>query len=172
MTREEWADYLKRSRTWSVRVSHDLLHSQAYKSLKYGPGLKVLNWSHEKIRVRLDKKRRGFMRYEVVNNGEFVFPYSEAILRGLTVNQFSRALKELLGLGFIDVKKFGSGMMEDPTVFTLSQRWKEFGKPNFISKEWPKSEMYGFRGRLRKIRKQHAKLYVDQHAKSHVEGVA
>jgi hypothetical protein len=172
MTEKQWIEYLKRSKGWSIRMGHDLLHSQAYQNLKYAPALKVLNWCHEKIRFKVDKKRRGFARYQIVNDGEFTFPYSEAIQRGLTVNQFSRALKDLYGFGFIDVKQFGSGMMENPTIFTLSQRWKEFGKPEFISKEWPKSDSYGFRGRLGKIRKQHAKLHVDQHAKLHVDGVA
>jgi hypothetical protein len=169
MTNKEWSDYLKRSKTWSIRVGHDLLHSRAYRSLKYGPALKVLNWCHEKLRFKVDKKRRGFARYQIVNDGEFTFPYSEALLRGLSSNQFSRALKDLYGFGFIDVKQFGSGMLEDPTIFTLSNRWQNFQKPNFEAKEWPKSELYGYRGKYLKGKKQRLKSNVDQRLKLNVE---
>lgn len=170
MTEDQWNDYLKRSRTWSIRIGHDLLHSKAYMSLKYGPSLKVLNWFHEKIRFKKITKKRGNERYQIINDGKFTFPYSEALLRGLTVNQFSRALKELYWFGFIEVKKFGSGMMEDPSIFTFSERWMDWGKPEFEGKEWPRCEDYGFRGRFKKIRKQHAELHVGQHSKLHVEG--
>jgi hypothetical protein len=48
-------------------------------------------------------------------------------------------LKELHRLGFIDVKKPGSGLKGDFTVFVMSQRWRSFGNSEFPHKEWPKS---------------------------------
>jgi len=175
MTKQKWDDYLKRSKKWYTRVSHNLLHSEAHKALKYGPALKVLDYCHEKIKVKKIARKRGVERYQLQDNGEFTFTYSEALLRGLTVNQFSRALKELYWYGFIDVVKFGSGMMEDPTIFTFSDRWMEWGKPEFKGKQWPKHQCYGFMGRggeLKKIMKQHSESNVGQHSKSNVEGRA
>ena len=149
MNQEQWNDYLARSKSWAIRISHELLHSEAYRALKYAPTIKTLNWFYEKVRYAKHPRRRGKDRYELVNGGEMSFTYREARLRGLTQNQFSRALKELCHFGFIDVKKPGSGLTGDYTVFTLSDRWKNFGKPSFIAKEFPRSVYHGYRGRKR-----------------------
>ena len=150
MTEDQWNEYLKRSKTWSIRMSHDLLHSNAYQKLKYGPAIKALNWFHEKIRIEVNKKKRGKDRYRMINDGEISFTYKEALLRGLTSNQFSKALKELCRFGFIDVIKPGSGLMGDYSVFGVSQRWRDFGTPKFVENEFPKSVPYGFRGKKTK----------------------
>jgi hypothetical protein len=70
MNEEQWNEHLERSKTWSIRLSHDLLHSRAYRALKYGPAIKVLNWFHEKTRFDVNKKRRGENRYRMINNGQ------------------------------------------------------------------------------------------------------
>jgi hypothetical protein len=149
MRLKQWDEYLKRSRTWSIRMGFDLLHSEAYKQLNYGPAVKVLNWFHEKVRFRVDKKKRGKNRYQAIQDGEISFTYEEAVLRGLTSQKFSRALKELHRFGFIDVKKPGSGLKGDFTIFVMSQRWRSFGNSEFRHKEWPKSVYdgdFGYRG--------------------------
>lgn len=155
MTEDQWNEYLKRSKTWAIRISYDLLHSDAYRNLKYGPAIKVLNWFYEKIRFEVDKKKRGKDRYRMVNNGEIIFTYEEAEFRGLNSQKFFRALRELHHFGLIDVKRPGSGLKGDHTVFVLSQRWKNFGTVNFDSRDWPKSVYtgnFGYRGKnYRKI---------------------
>jgi hypothetical protein len=131
-----------------------MLHSEAYKKLNYGPALKVLNWFHEKIRLEVNKKKRGKDRYRIINDGEIAFTYSEAALRGLTSHKFRRALKDLHGFGFIDVVKPGSALKGDWTQFALSERWREFGTPNFKGLGVPRSARwinFGF-GAKRKSR--------------------
>lgn len=147
MTDQEWDEYLRRSRTWSARIGYDLLHSEAYMSLKYAPAIKVLTWFFEKVQFRVDKNKRGKKRYQMINNGEMFFTYQEAAFRGLSSNQFSKSLRELHRLSFIDVKKHGSGLLGDFTVYIFSQRWKLFGTVQFEQKEFPKSSLFGFRGK-------------------------
>jgi hypothetical protein len=150
MTEDQWNEYLKRSKTWSIRVGFDLLHSTAYKKLKYGPAIKVLNCFYEKVRYQVDKKKRGKYRYRLIDGGEIIFTYEEGEFRGLNSSKFSRALRELHHFGFIDVKRPGSGLKGDHTIFVLSQRWKNFGTANFEFKEWPKSVYsgnFGYRGK-------------------------
>ena len=101
-------------------MGFDLLHSTAYKQLNYGPALKVLCGFHEKVRFQVNKSKRGNGRYQIINDGEMSFTYNEARLRGLEHPKFSRALKELVRYGFLDLKKHGSGLMGDYSVFTLS----------------------------------------------------
>lgn len=136
---EKWADYVKRTKEWNTLIPMSLLHSEAYKKLDYAPALKVLNWFYEKRQSRRIKGKRGKDRFQVVNDGNISFPYREAILRGLTSQQFRKALKGLHGLGFIDIKKPGSALRGDWTIFGLSDRWKEYGTSNFKDSEFPKS---------------------------------
>jgi hypothetical protein len=55
-------------------------------------------------------------------------------------------------LGFIDGKRKGSGLQGDYTVFVISERWKAFGTPQFVVKEFPQSMAYGYRERKQKQR--------------------
>lgn len=139
LTDEQWNQFLNRSKGWFIRMSFELLHSRAYRELNYGSALKVLNWFHEKIRFDVDKKKRGKNRYRITNDGEMDFTYREAELRGITKQKFSKALRELHALGFIDIKKPGSALRGDWTVFRFSDRWREYGTANFKNIEFSKS---------------------------------
>ncbi|MBM3205924.1 hypothetical protein FJZ41_03710 [Candidatus Shapirobacteria bacterium] len=137
-------------------MSFEMLHSQAYGKLNYGPAIKVLNWFHEKVRYEVNRKKRGKERYRVKNDGELDFTYREAGFRGLTAQKFSKALRELNELGFIDIKRPGSALKGDWTIFTLSDRWKFYGTANFEEKEFPKSVHwinFGFGSKRKRQRK-------------------
>jgi len=136
---EKWNEYLEKSKTWKLRMPFELLHSEAYKALTYGPSLKVLCWFWEKREVRVNRRRRGNQRYEVVNNGRIVFDYFEAGYRGLSHHQFRKALLDLHALGFIDVTKPGSALKDDYALYGLSDRWKKYGTDQFEKREFPRS---------------------------------
>ncbi len=117
--------------------------------MDYGPALKLLNWFHEKVKVKVNKGKRGNKRYAVIDE-DISFTYEEARYRGLSPQQTSRALKELHQFGFIDVKQPGSGLRGDWTKYALSDRWKDFGTPNFQHLTYPKSIKwlnFGFGGK-------------------------
>jgi hypothetical protein len=155
VTEDQWSEYLRRSKTWSIRMGHDLLHSKAYRDLTYGPAIKALNWFYEKIRVEVNKKKRGKDRYQVIN-GDIDFTYREAGFRGLSPQKFSKALKELHRFGFIDVTQPGSALKGDWTRFAFSSRWKDFGTPNFRPVEFPQSVHwvnFGFGAKRKHVRK-------------------
>lgn len=152
MNKEKWAEQEKGKAKWAIRIEFALLHSQAYQELKYAPAIKTLNWFYEKVRYKKIKYKRGEKRYQMINEGEISFTYREAGFRGLTQNQFSRALKALCHFGFIDVIKHGSGLEGDYTIFSISNRWKHFGTPEFEEKEFPDSAGYGYRDKKKKQR--------------------
>ena len=139
MTPEDWGKYLERTKKWKLRMPHELLHSQAYTELSYGPSLKLLNWFYEKIEIKINKRKRGTERYEFVNNGDIAFDYLEAGYRGLSHQQFRRALLELHSYGFIEVARSGSVLKDMCTLYGLSERWKKYGTPRFEDKEFPRS---------------------------------
>ncbi len=156
MNETQWDEYKHRSKSWAVRINFDLLHSEAFKSIKYTPTLKLLIWFHEKVKVRVNKKNRARNRYEVIEGQEIAFTYTEAKLRGLTAHQISRGLQELYQFGFIDIKQPGSALRGDWTRYSLSQRWRDFATANFKELAFPKSSRwlnFGFGSDHKKYRK-------------------
>ena len=78
----------------------------------------------------------------MTNNGEISFPYREAEHRGLSHQQFRKALVELVGFGFIDIVTPGSAMKGDYTKFALSERWRQYGTGTFEEKHTQYSVHY------------------------------
>jgi hypothetical protein len=145
--RSKWEKEKQIRMHWAVRIPNDVIYSHAFLSLDSPVALKVLMICHMKTRQRkIQGKRRGKEKYELVDEGRFSFTYSEAHLLGFSVGQFSRALKELHSRGFIDIAKMGSGLRGDFSEFRLSERWRNFGTERFQSVEFPKAVGFGFRG--------------------------
>jgi len=153
MDSKDWENYKRKTRSFGVRIEYSLLHSDAFKTLHYVPSIKVLLWFYEKVRIKKVRGGRNHKRKYERLNSDICFLYEEAELRGLSRQQFSRALKELYSLGFIEIKKPGSGRRGDFTRFDVSERWRQFGDPNFKCPPYPKSHCwinYGF-GSKRKL---------------------
>jgi len=147
--KETWDEYRRRTVKWAIRMEFAMLHSTAYRSLQYGPTLKVLNWFHEKRSIDVDKKKRGSKRY-TVKVQDVSFTYTEAALRGLDHKKFARALRELHVHGFIDVIYLGSGKKRDYTRYALSDRWRTFGAKDFEVIDFPKNISYVARDEVTK----------------------
>ena len=171
MTETEWNEYLSESIKWRIMMSHELLHSKAYAALTYGPAIKVLNWFHEKLRYKsLGKKKRGKNTYVLLNDGKFEFTYREAGFRGLTPQQFRRALKDLYELGFIDIEKPGSALKGDSTVYKLSDRWMAYNTPDDRRSDLPRSILwrnFGFGSNEKRRKKLDVKIHSESNVKIH-----
>jgi len=143
---EDWKEYQEKSANWYVRIGFDLLHSKAFGELRNPSALKLLVWFHEKVRIKVNRKRRGSARYEKKNGG-ISFTYREGEYWGLTPHQFARAIEDLHRLGFIDILRPGSAREGDWTEYGLSERWRSYGTTVFICAARPRSVHwvnYGF----------------------------
>jgi hypothetical protein len=148
-------------------VENELLHSEAFRSLRYAPTLKVLFWAYEKREVR-KTNRRGSKKFEVIDN-PFPFSYEEGRRRGLTDKQFGRAVRELISSGFWDLEKQGKGLQGDYSLYRLSERWRKYGEKDFDSRDLPKRVGWGCFGSPKVSQKQREKSTVDQGEESAVE---
>jgi len=128
----------KREQTNSkpVYVDRKILDSAAYWALS-GVAAKYLMVFLARRQMHIVKASREWV---IKNNGEIVFPYSDAKNRYGVKNPgtHSRNLRELHAKGFIDVNHLGGGMEGDPTTFSISKRWKKYETPDFEEVEWPK----------------------------------
>ena len=120
-----------------IVVDRPLIFSQAYMELS-GVAPKVLLWFL--ARRRIEKTgRKGKEQKVIANNGEIVFPYSEAHKKfKITRPRFARAISQLVEVGFVDINHLGGGMVKDITTYYISDRWKSYGTQEFEKMERPK----------------------------------
>ncbi len=73
--------------------------------------------------------------WSIINNGELIFTYVDAIKRfGIAKSTFRNSIDQLVNLGFIDIAHPGGRMNKDSSKYGISERWKEYGKEGFIKK--------------------------------------
>ena len=124
---------------FNVSIDSNLFRSDAWISLKGKWTSKVLMEFY--CRRQMQKVNKKSKRWEIINNGEIVFPYRDAQKRfknengnSISTSTFARALDELVEKGFIDIKYSGGGMEGDISKYSISDRWKKYGTPEFVKK--------------------------------------
>ena len=61
--------------------------------------------------------------------------YAETTAKfGIARSTFRNSISQLVKLGFIDIAHPGGGMMKDCSLYGISERWREYGKEDFIKK--------------------------------------
>jgi hypothetical protein len=116
----------------AMYVSKALVKSKAFADLRTPAAYRVLLLFFTKR--QMEKRRRPGTRetyYNIFNNGELEFRYSEAERHGISAKQFTRAIDDLVRVGFIDITHSGYGLHRDRTLYALSERWRKFGTDGF-----------------------------------------
>ncbi len=73
------------------------------------------------------------------NNGEIVYPYVEAVNKGIGRREFRNALDELIAKGFLDITHHGSGGRSgDMTKYSIDDRWQDYNTPSFLPAKKPR----------------------------------
>ena len=118
-----------------IYIEKDLVHSPAFRSLSRVAMLVYLDFLDKRF---LKSIKRGKKRVWVIeNNGKIKYPHAEAVKRGVSRNQFVKAIDELQGKGLIDIKHQGKGGRKpakgtgDMTTYWIDDRWKDYGTEDF-----------------------------------------
>ena len=83
------------------------------------------------------EKDRITKHWYIKNNGEIVYPYSEAQKKGITETQFRDWIDELIASGLLGLSHQGKGGRKpkigkgDVSKYFISERWKKFGDDDF-----------------------------------------
>ena len=118
-----------------------LIESKAFEDLSGKAAMFVLIRFHQKAyKKRKDGRKRGLKNLIVTNNGEIIFTYAEAKELGIKSTQtFQRVLKELIeDRGFIDIEQRGNYYENKPSKYSISDRWKRYGTPQYERVEIPR----------------------------------
>ena len=106
--------------------------------------------------------RAGKKRWEIENNGEITFSYKEAMrMYDISYSAFRNAIDELREKGFLDVVAPGAGVHKVKNLYSLSDRWKLYGTPQYekpkprpqgpINRGFQKGNQYGRNCKQRKM---------------------
>lgn len=119
--------------TENIWFDKDLLRSSVFRSLK--------RWSIfvypdflRKQQMEPVKRAKRSDGGGIKNNGDIVYPYSEAEKRGIGRREFRNAIDELIEKEFLDIAHRGSGGRSgDMTRYIIDDRWKDYGTLSFRS---------------------------------------
>lgn len=112
-------------------VSKRMVRSRAFIALN-GTAKTVLFLFLTKRIMKPIKKNGRTTSWIILNNGEIEFTYIEAEEKyGISKKQFAHALDVLVEKGFIDITHQGGAYRRDKSLYSISERWRKYGKPDF-----------------------------------------
>lgn len=116
------------SKIWIPRA---LIESQALINLKSKKAVRVYLCFLTKAKMSRIK-RNGRDHWVISNNGEIVFTYKEAKTRfSLTPKRFRNIIDELIAHGLIEITESGNYYGRIASLYKISERWRDFGKPGY-----------------------------------------
>ena len=124
-------------------VPRRMHRSPAFKKLTAKSILVLFEFLSRRQVVKLGRRDRWITK----NNGEIVLTYAETTKKfGIARSTFRDSIDQLVKLGFIDIAHHGGGMMKDCSKYGISERWRDYGKEEFIKKSRKKdARKLGFR---------------------------
>ena len=124
---------LHKHRNGYYTTDRELLDSKAYRSMtKTGilvlqDFLSFVEWDRKTKKYKGERK----MPARMVNGDRLTFSFDEAVRRGFSRSSFNRGLTEVIERGFIRIKKHGSGLHRDNSVYAWDDAWKQWGTADF-----------------------------------------
>ncbi len=124
-------------------IDKSLVRSKAWLALKgIAPQVYLIfrtKCQLEQVTLIGKRNKRG-AEWKITNNGEITFSYKQARDKfGITKPRFARAIDQLIEKGFIDIAQSGMGIRRLSTLYSISDRWKLYGKQGFVEMKRPKA---------------------------------
>ena len=128
----------RRGNSRTVVIEKDLINSSAFRSLRSCAVHVYLDFlGKRRLKENKYRKNRG-PRWDIINNGEIEYTYSEAEKKGISKPSFARSIDQLVEHGFIDIADTGAGVYRMKTLYSISTRWKDWGTEKFVEKKRPR----------------------------------
>jgi len=140
-----------------VRLDADIIYSKAFKEImSSGSAITTLMRCYQK---RKWDDSRGRKKKPAYLNEPFIFPYNEMKdLWGIRTTQHWKNMNRLIEVGFLDLDHQGGWFQKnertkDFSRYTLSERWRKYGTPEFKKVEKERSLLDRFHVRENIARK-------------------
>lgn len=144
-----------------IWIDRDLYQSKAFLELvkRSRYGVPALIWFlHSRQFGKPGAKHGRQSDLPIINNGQIQFTYKTAKKRlGVSKPTFSKVLTDLIELGFIDQTTLGGGYARECNLFAVSERWRDYGKPNFKIMKREKSDHSRMNSGFKQVREKNKK---------------
>jgi hypothetical protein len=118
----------------TISIEKTLLKSPAFRALS---GMQKTVLFDFLMKRRLKKMPNGV--WEISNNGDIEYCYSEAEKKGIGRSTFMKCIDALIAYGFIDISNSVSGGKKgDKNLYWICNRWEKWGTDSFVEKKRPK----------------------------------
>jgi hypothetical protein len=118
-----------------------IIESDAFYDLSGKAAVVALIRFYQKVyRKKKDKRKNSFKNLIMTNNKQLIFTYGEAKELGIKSSRtFYRVIKELVEeKGFIDIEHRGNYHNNEPTLYAISERWRNYGTKNYKAVKIPR----------------------------------
>jgi len=141
----QYGDDMKEANKLKIRnqiwIESEMFYSEAFNSLSKSGIITLMRCLQKR---KWDEARVRGKRQKVYSNEGFIFPYTEAAFLNIRTTQHWTNIRKLIEIGFIDLVHQGGWYQKherekDYSVYQLSERWRLYGKPEFIIIEKPKA---------------------------------
>jgi hypothetical protein len=118
-----------------IRIKAEIYYSEAFKAItRSGSTIITLMRCLQKRKWKFEGKRKS--KKMVYLDEDFIFPYAEAAFLGIGTTQHWKNIKKLIEVGFLDPVHQGGWYQKhererDYSVYKLSERWRNYGTPEF-----------------------------------------
>lgn len=124
-----------------ILIEPDLFYSSAFNELSKSGIITLLRCLQKR---KWEKTKVHGKKQTVYTNEGFIFPYAEAAFLKIGTTRHWTNIKKLIEVGFLDLVHQGGWYQKhdrekDYSVYRLSERWRLYGKPEFIIIEKPKT---------------------------------
>jgi hypothetical protein len=133
--------YKIKNKIW---IEPDMFYSEAYQSIKKSAS--AINTLMRCIQKRTWDRAKVHGKKQIIHTDEpFIFPYREAkIVLGIGTTQHWKNIRKLVEVGFLDLEYQGGWYQKhekekDYSRYKFSERWRKFGKSDFVKIEIPKA---------------------------------
>lgn len=128
------------SKSKGIFLDKNLLRSEAFRSLDKWSLLVYLDFLRKRKMSEVKRSKRSSV-WIIENNGEIVYPYSEAEHKGIGRGSFRTAIDKLIAHGFLDITHQGTGGRKgDVTTYKIDDRWQKYGTQDFRPAKNPRKK--------------------------------
>jgi len=118
----------------NTSILKEIIRSEAWHALRGNAPQVYTMFLLERSWVKTGKK--GIEKWKCDNENRIILPYRQAQKDyGYSVKKFKGCIDNLIKCGFLDIVEHGIAYNRVPTVYALSDRWRNFGKTNFVKAE-------------------------------------
>ncbi|MCF8142821.1 MAG: hypothetical protein K9N21_02760 [Deltaproteobacteria bacterium] len=114
-----------------VWILSRMIKGKAFRSLSRWALLTLMDLFDKRVFQEVKRSGRA-SGWIIKNNGEIVYPYSEAERWGISRKHFRDAIDELIEKGFLKINhQGGGGHKGDVTTYFLRDEWENYGTSKF-----------------------------------------